>query len=52
MYDRLLKNGKDNNLKEWEKSDQLTNSIEQAASNKGINIEKGLILMGWSLKKI
>ncbi|KKH91946.1 hypothetical protein EO95_02670, partial [Methanosarcina sp. 1.H.T.1A.1] len=38
MYDHLLKNGKDNNLKEWEKSDQLTNSIEQAATNKGVNI--------------
>jgi len=26
------------NLKEWEKSDQLTKSIEQAATNKGVNI--------------
>ncbi|AKB81922.1 GTPases - Sulfate adenylate transferase subunit 1 [Methanosarcina barkeri 3] len=38
MYDQLLMNGKDNNLKEWKKSDQLTNSIEQAASNKKVNI--------------
>lgn len=38
MYDQILKNGKDNNLKEWQKSDQLTKSIEQAAANKGVNI--------------
>ncbi|MGB9132509.1 MAG: C39 family peptidase [Methanosarcina sp.] len=38
MYDQILKNGKDNNLKEWQKSDELSNSIEQAAVNKGVNI--------------
>jgi hypothetical protein len=38
MYDQILKSGKENNLKEWQKSDQLTKSIEQAAANKGVNI--------------
>ena len=38
MYEKILKNGKDNNLKDWHKSDQLTKSIEQAATNKGVNI--------------
>ncbi len=38
MYDQILKNGKDNNLKEWQKSDELSNSIEQAAVNKRVNI--------------
>lgn len=38
MYEQRLKNGIDENLKEWQKSDQLTKSIEQAAANKGVNI--------------
>lgn len=38
MYDKILTNGKDNNLKEWQKSDQLTKSIEQTAFNNGVNI--------------
>jgi hypothetical protein len=38
MYDKILANGKDNNLKEWQKSDQLTKFIEKAAANKGIDI--------------
>jgi len=42
MYDKILTNGKDNNLKEWQKSDQLTKSIEQAAANKGVNINAAI----------
>ena len=38
MYDQILKSGKENNLKEWQKSDQYAKSIEQAAANKGVNI--------------
>ena len=38
MYEMKLKNGVEENLKEWEKSDRLTKSIEQAAANKGFNI--------------
>ncbi|WP_327036754.1 C39 family peptidase, partial [Methanosarcina mazei] len=38
MYDKILTNGKENNLKEWQKSDELAKSIEQAAANKGVNI--------------
>ena len=38
MSDQILKSGKENNLKEWQKSDQFTKSIEQAAANKGVNI--------------
>lgn len=38
MYEMILENGKDNNLKEWQKSDELAKSIEQAAANKGVNI--------------
>ncbi|WP_292381874.1 C39 family peptidase [Methanosarcina sp. UBA289] len=38
MYDQILKSGKENNLKEWQKSDELAKSIEQAATNKGVNI--------------
>jgi len=30
--------GKENNLKEWQKSDEITKSIEQAAANKVVNI--------------
>ncbi|MDY9925207.1 hypothetical protein [Methanosarcina sp.] len=35
MYEMKLKSGVEENLKEWEKSDQLTKSIEQEAANKG-----------------
>jgi len=38
VYEHRLKNGIDENLKEWQKSDQLTKSIEQTAANKGVNI--------------
>ncbi len=38
MCEQRLKNGIDENLNEWQKSDQLTKSIEQAATNKGVNI--------------
>lgn len=38
MYDKILTNGKENNLKEWQKSDELAKSIEQTAANKGVNI--------------
>ena len=38
MHEMKLENGVEENLKEWEKSDQLIKSIEQAAANKGVNI--------------
>ncbi|MHC1756696.1 MAG: hypothetical protein AB9861_14925 [Methanosarcina sp.] len=38
IYEQRLKNGIDNNLKHWQKSDELAKSIEQAAANKGVNI--------------
>ncbi len=38
MYDKILAYGKENNLKEWQKSDELAKSIEQVAANKGVNI--------------
>ncbi|MDW5549660.1 C39 family peptidase [Methanosarcina sp.] len=38
VYDQTLKYGKENNLKEWQKSDQFAKSIEKAAANKAINI--------------
>jgi len=38
MYEMILENGVEENLKEWEKSDQFTKSIEQAAANKGVDI--------------
>lgn len=38
VYEHRLKNGIDENLKEWQKSDQLTKSVEQTATNKGVNI--------------
>jgi hypothetical protein len=38
MYEMNLENGVEENLKEWKESDQLTKSIEQAAINKGVNI--------------
>lgn len=33
-----MENGVEENLKEWEKSDELTKSIEKAAAEKGVNI--------------
>lgn len=45
MYDKILTNGKENNLKEWQKSDELAKSIEQ-------QLIKELILMLQLLKKI
>ncbi|MDD3318105.1 MAG: C39 family peptidase [Methanosarcina sp.] len=42
MYEMKLKNGVEGNLKEWEKSDQFTKSIEQAAVNKGVNISEAV----------
>lgn len=38
IYDQRLKNGIENNLKHWQKSDELAKSIEQAATTKGVNI--------------
>jgi len=38
VYDQTLKYGKENNLKEWQKSDQFAKSIEKAAANKAVNI--------------
>ncbi len=38
LYDKILTYGKENNLKEWQKSDELAKSIEQTAANKGVNI--------------
>lgn len=38
MYEQRLKNGVEENLKEWEKCENYTKSVEQAAVNKGINI--------------
>ncbi|AKB48652.1 GTPases - Sulfate adenylate transferase subunit 1 [Methanosarcina sp. Kolksee] len=38
MYEMKLENGVEENLKEWQESDQLTKYIEQAAANKGVNI--------------
>ena len=38
IYEQRLKNGIDKNLKNWQESDNLTKSIEQAATNKGVNI--------------
>ncbi|KKG16107.1 hypothetical protein EO98_13425, partial [Methanosarcina sp. 2.H.T.1A.6] len=38
LYDKILTYGKENNLKEWQKSDELAKFIEQAAANKGVNI--------------
>lgn len=38
MYEKKSKNEIDENLKKWQNSDELTKSIEQAASNSGINI--------------
>ncbi len=38
IYEAILENGVEENLKEWKKSDNFTKSIEQAATNKGVNI--------------
>ncbi len=38
IYEHRLKNGIDENLKDWQKSDELTKSIEKAAADKGVNI--------------
>ncbi|KKG12030.1 C39 family peptidase, partial [Methanosarcina sp. 2.H.A.1B.4] len=38
IYEQRLKNGIDNNLRHWQKSDELAKSIEQAAVNKGVSI--------------
>lgn len=37
MYEHSSKNGVDKNLKEWQKSDQLTKFVEQETVNMGIN---------------
>ncbi|MDI9395404.1 MAG: C39 family peptidase [Euryarchaeota archaeon] len=37
IYEQRLKNGVGKNLKEWQKSDNFTKSIEQAITNKGVN---------------
>ena len=42
MYDQILKSGKENNLKEWQKSDQFAESIKQAVANKGVNINAAI----------
>jgi len=38
VYEQRLKNGIDENLKNWQESDNLTKYIEQEATNIGINI--------------
>ncbi|AKB17879.1 MULTISPECIES: C39 family peptidase [unclassified Methanosarcina] len=38
IYEHRLKNGTEENLKDWQKSDQLTKYIEQEATDKGIDI--------------
>lgn len=38
MFEQRLKNGMDKNLIDWQESDQITKSVEQEATNKGINI--------------
>lgn len=50
MYEIILKNGKENNLKDWEKSANLTKSIEAAVANKGVNINEEVT--GDNLKKL
>lgn len=50
IYDKILTNGKKNNLKEWQKSDELAKSIEQAAANKGVNINAAIT--GENIKKL
>ncbi|WP_229390891.1 GTPase - sulfate adenylate transferase subunit 1, partial [Methanosarcina sp. DH2] len=38
IYEQRLKNGIENNIKHWQKSDELVKSIEQAAATKGVSI--------------
>lgn len=38
MYEQISKNQVDENLKKWQNSDDLTKSLEQAATDKGVNI--------------
>ncbi|WP_245859631.1 C39 family peptidase [Methanosarcina spelaei] len=38
MYEKVVKNKIDENLKKWQNSDELVKSIEQAATDKGVNI--------------
>jgi hypothetical protein len=38
MYEKISKNQIDENLKKWQNSDELTKSIEQTATDKGVNI--------------
>ena len=38
MYEKISKNQIDENLKKWQNSDELTKSLEQAATDKGVNI--------------
>jgi hypothetical protein len=38
MYEKISKNQMDENLKKWQSSDELTKSLEQAATYKGVNI--------------
>jgi hypothetical protein len=50
LYDKILTYGKENNLKEWQKSDELAKSIEQKAANKGVNINAAIT--GENIKKL
>ncbi|MDW5548854.1 hypothetical protein [Methanosarcina sp.] len=36
MYEKVVKNKIDENLKKWQNSDELVKSIEQAATDKGV----------------
>lgn len=38
MYGKISKNQMDENLKKWQSSDELTKSLEQTATGKGVNI--------------
>jgi transcriptional regulator len=49
MYEqKLKKNGIDENLREWQKSDEFVKSIEKEAANKGICISVPIILDNYS----
>jgi len=49
MYEqKLKKNGIDENLREWQKSDEFAKSIEKEAANKGICISVPIILDNYS----
>lgn len=50
MYEQVSKKKIEENLKEWEKSNQLTKSIEQTAANKGVNIN--VAVTGDNIKKL